>query len=72
MPLSQPIRGNDGREISEIPIPQGTTVIMGIWGSNINPEIWGDDAEEFKPERWLDELPNAVTEARVPGVYSNL
>ncbi|KAH9950796.1 hypothetical protein B0H21DRAFT_681895, partial [Amylocystis lapponica] len=27
---------------------------------------------EWKPERWLSPLPSTVTEARVPGVYSNL
>ena len=72
MPLSKPVQGKDGKMVSEIPLPRGTTVIMGIWGSNINPEIWGDDAEEFKPERWLDDLPDAVPEAHIPGVYSNL
>ncbi|EPS92689.1 hypothetical protein FOMPIDRAFT_1137457, partial [Fomitopsis schrenkii] len=26
----------------------------------------------WKPERWLSTLPTAVTESRIPGVYSNL
>ena len=72
MPLSKPVRGKDGKMMSEIPLPRGTTVILGIWGSNINPEIWGDDAEEWKPERWLAPLPEALGSAHVPGVYSHL
>ncbi|KAI0070119.1 cytochrome P450 [Panus rudis PR-1116 ss-1] len=72
MPLSEPIRGVDGTMISEIPIAKGTDIMVGIWGSNINPALWGDDAEVFKPERWLKPLPEAVSEARIPGVYSNL
>lgn len=39
---------------------------------NCDPDIWGVDANEWKPERWLTELPPSVAEARVPGVYSNL
>ncbi|KAI0039847.1 hypothetical protein FA95DRAFT_1503644, partial [Auriscalpium vulgare] len=33
--------------------------------------IWGPDAEEWKPERWLAPLPKTVEEARIPGIYSN-
>ncbi|KAI0070120.1 cytochrome P450 [Panus rudis PR-1116 ss-1] len=72
MPLSTPIRGEDGSLINEVLIPKNTPVIIGVWASNINPAIWGDDAEVYKPERWLQPLPETVTEARIPGVYSNL
>lgn len=72
MPLSNPVRGKNGQMISEIPLPKNTTVMMGLWGSNINPAVWGEDAEEFKPERWLSNLPDTVTDARIPGVYANL
>lgn len=56
--------------IQEIPIPKGTTIIIGILGCNINKALWGEDAHEWKPERWLSPLPPAVDEARIPGVYS--
>jgi len=46
LPLSKPIRGVDGREISEIPIPSNTDVIIGIMASNHNPEWWGEDVSE--------------------------
>ncbi|KAK7694998.1 hypothetical protein QCA50_002186 [Cerrena zonata] len=72
MPLSVPIRGKDGNMISEVPLPKGTDLTLGLLGSNINPAIWGEDAEEWKPERFLQPLPEDVTEARIPGVYSNL
>ncbi|KAI0955823.1 hypothetical protein AcV7_006386 [Taiwanofungus camphoratus] len=70
LPLSEPICGTDGRMIQEIPIPKGTTIIIGILGCNINKALWGEDAHEWKPERWLSPLPPAVDEARIPGVYS--
>ncbi|KAH8101250.1 cytochrome P450 [Cristinia sonorae] len=72
LPLSKPIRGNDGTLISEILIPKGTTTIVGIRACNRNKALWGEDALEWKPERWLSPLPEAVTDARIPGVYSNL
>ncbi|KAF4617777.1 hypothetical protein D9613_006307 [Agrocybe pediades] len=72
LPLSNPIKGLDGSEIREIPIPANTNVIVGIMASNRNPELWGPDSYEWKPERWLKPLPDAVSHAHLPGVYSNL
>ncbi|CAL1701693.1 unnamed protein product [Somion occarium] len=72
MPLSTPVLGRDGRTITDIPLDKGTDLFIGVLGSNINPAIWGEDAEIFKPERWLSALPESLTEAHVPGVYSNL
>ena len=72
MPLSRPVRGVDGKMIHEIFVPKDTVVVAGLLASNRNKAIWGADAEEWKPERWLQPLPRTVTEARIPGVYSNL
>ncbi|EIM81571.1 cytochrome P450 [Stereum hirsutum FP-91666 SS1] len=72
LPLSTPIRGNDGSTISEIVIPKDTSIIIGIREVNTSTEIWGTDAAQWKPERWLSPLPESVTNARVPGIYSNM
>lgn len=72
MPLSTPIRGRDGTIMSEVLVPKGTGIVIGILASNVNTAIWGPDAHEWKPERWLEPLPESVTDARIPGVYSNL
>lgn len=72
MPLSNPIRGKDGKLMHEIHVPKGTLIQVANWTSNINKAIWGDDAEEWKPERWLSPLPDRVKDARIPGVYANL
>lgn len=72
MPLSTPIRGKDGKLISDVHVPKDTHIVMALWGSNINPAIWGDDAEVWKPERFLSPLPEAVADAHIPGIYSNL
>ncbi|KZP14943.1 cytochrome P450 [Athelia psychrophila] len=72
LPLSQPIVGIDGTDIHEIAIPKGTRVTVGIMRANRDPDIWGDDAQEWKPERWLASSPDKVAKVHFPGVYSNM
>ncbi|KAF9448713.1 cytochrome P450 [Macrolepiota fuliginosa MF-IS2] len=72
LPLSKPVLGADGKEVTEIMVPEGTDVIVSVLGSNTNPDLWGADALEWKPERWLSPLPGAVGEAHMPGIYSHL
>jgi len=72
LPLRTPIKGVDGTEMGEIPIPKGSTIIVGVSACNNDPEIWGHDSCEWKPERWLLPLPDSVSSARIPGVFSNL
>lgn len=71
LPLSRPIRGVDGKMMHEIPVPADTNVIIAIRECNNNPELWGDDVDEWKPERWLSPLPKSLTDAQVPGVYAH-
>ncbi|KIK57051.1 hypothetical protein GYMLUDRAFT_173469 [Collybiopsis luxurians FD-317 M1] len=72
VPLSRPLTGLNGTEMNEIAIPKGTSIVVSILNSNRNPDLWGKDANEWKPERWLSPLPTTVTDARIPGVYSHL
>ncbi|KAG5647372.1 hypothetical protein DXG03_000440 [Asterophora parasitica] len=71
LPLSTPITGLDGRSMHEITVPSNTTVIVSIFGVNRDPALWGPDAGEWKPERWLNPLPRTLVEAHLPGIYSN-
>ena len=70
--LSPPIIDKNGKELTEIAVPSGTIIMVSILGINRDPAIWGEDAAEWKPERWLSPLPSSVTDARVPGVYANM
>ncbi|KAJ3555497.1 hypothetical protein NM688_g2547 [Phlebia brevispora] len=35
------------------PVEKDTTVVCGIYMAHRHPKVWGDDAEEFRPERML-------------------
>ncbi|KAF5360566.1 hypothetical protein D9756_005060 [Leucocoprinus leucothites] len=72
LPLSKPVRGVDSQEMTEIFVAKGTNLIVSAFGANCNPELWGTDSYEWKPERWLSPVPEAVTEAHMPGIYSHL
>lgn len=72
LPFSRPVKGNDGTYMRGVLVPKNTNVVVSIMNSNQDPEIWGDDALQWKPERWLSPLPQNVIDAEIPGVYSHL
>ena len=72
VPLSTPVMGIDGREMHEVVVPKGTTILISILNANRDPAVWGPDACEWKPERWLSPLPDSVIDAPTPGAYSSL
>ncbi|KAJ2922915.1 hypothetical protein H1R20_g14187, partial [Candolleomyces eurysporus] len=72
IPLSTPITTTDGKELNEVIVPRGTATLISIWACNRNPAVWGPDAKEWKPDRWLSPLPESVVDAHIPGVYSHL
>lgn len=72
LPVSRPVVGVDGKEMNEVFVPQGTKIFISTLASNRNAELWGPDAYEWKPDRWLSALPDAVVDAKIPGVYSHL
>lgn len=59
-----PRRALEEVDVAGITIPQGAHVIISQYASHRNPEFF-PDPEEFRPERWLDDL-----EAQLPrGAY---
>ncbi|KAG3074292.1 hypothetical protein PI125_g22025 [Phytophthora idaei] len=36
-------------------VPFGTHVIVPTYAMGRMPSVWGEDAAEFRPERWIDE-----------------
>ena len=66
------MRGRDGTMISTLVVPADTVIIGHFQAINVSKQLWGEDAAEWKPDRWLTPLPAAVDDAHLPGVYSNL
>ncbi|KAJ7302399.1 cytochrome P450 [Mycena albidolilacea] len=69
VPLSKPYIDKAGKSHNSLLIPKGQMIHIPILAVNTDTEIWGEDAREFKPERW-ENLPDAVS--LVPGVWANL
>ena len=67
IPLQDPVLDIDGRVLSEIFVPEGTEIICNVPAVNTDVDIWGADAHEWKPERWLRQLPPT----NIPGVLAN-
>ena len=58
--------------IDRIHVQAGTMVVVGAAAVNRDPAIWGPDADQWIPERWLHPLPETVIDAYLPGVYSHM
>lgn len=72
LPLQKPMKlsGND-KEITGLPVKKGAKVIISVMNANRDKRIWGEDAFDWNPERWLNPLPETVGKAKMPGIYSN-
>ncbi|KAG2127108.1 cytochrome P450 [Suillus clintonianus] len=55
IPLSEPMRTADGTYTDSVCIPKGTEVVIPFAALNCSVSMWGPDAKEFKPSRWLEE-----------------
>jgi len=64
--------GRDGQVIDCVHVRAGTMVVVGTAAVNRDPVLWGPDADQWIPERWLGPLPEAVTDAYSPGVSSHM
>lgn len=38
-------------------IDKGKSIVYSVYSTHRRPDFWGSDAEEFKPERWIDARP---------------
>ncbi|KAK7025496.1 hypothetical protein VNI00_015930 [Paramarasmius palmivorus] len=70
IPLSEPIVATDGQYINEVTIHKGQKVVISINGYNRDKSVFGEDAQEFNPDRWLNST--STNSGSSVGVYANL
>ncbi|CAK5276765.1 unnamed protein product [Mycena citricolor] len=54
LPLSQEVVTNTGKRVTEIPIQKGQLVYVSLASYNRLKSLWGPDAGDFRPARWLE------------------
>jgi len=69
IPLNKPYTDVHGQVHDSIRISKGSPILIPILAINRLKELWGEDAFEFKPERW-ESIPDTVE--HVPGVWSHM
>jgi len=69
VPLSEPFIDRHGVKRHEFRLRKGDVVMIPILAVHMLKSLWGEDAEEFKPERW-ECVPEAVK--AMPSVFGNL
>ncbi|KAN0109020.1 cytochrome P450 monooxygenase [Russula decolorans] len=69
IPLQKPFTDKQGILRGTVRVSKGDLVIIPIRLLNRSTEVWGEDANEFRPERW-DDIPDAVK--GLPSVYGHL
>jgi cytochrome P450 len=70
IPVSHPYTDRNGILRNSIPMEKGTEFPVLILAVNRSKDIWGPDALEWSPDRWLQGVPEGVKS--IPGVWGPL
>ncbi|KAI5894181.1 cytochrome P450 [Schizophyllum commune H4-8] len=68
IPLQDPFVDRRGRVCHELRVRKGQHFLVPYHSANRSKAIWGEDAYQFKPDRW-DYLPDTVKS--MPGIWGN-
>ncbi|KAF8598678.1 cytochrome P450 [Ceratobasidium sp. AG-I] len=52
--LQNPLKTEKGKEITHLPIKAGQLIHIPVPSAGRIKSVWGEDSNEFKPQRWLD------------------
>ncbi|KAJ3778039.1 cytochrome P450 [Lentinula raphanica] len=68
IPLEYPVVSESGETLSHIPVSKGQRISIDIAMYNRLTQVWGDDANTWRPNRFMQDTKKNIT----VGVYSNL
>ncbi|KAJ6563323.1 cytochrome P450-like protein, partial [Mycena vulgaris] len=68
LPLGTTPTATDGSTLTSIAVPMGTSIMVATAKANHNPYIWGMNAREFRPERWVNGRVGSK-DVKLPGVW---
>ncbi|EGO00976.1 hypothetical protein SERLA73DRAFT_178985 [Serpula lacrymans var. lacrymans S7.3] len=69
LPLDKPFIDKYGNQQDVIKVSKGDSIFIPILAINRSKALWGEDAMEFKPERW-EATPETIKS--IPGVWGHL
>ncbi|KAF8521877.1 cytochrome P450 [Hysterangium stoloniferum] len=72
LPLTKPLRTTSGELVDTVHISRGTPVAVPIHLMNRAKSIWGENAHEFEPSRWLFSEAGITNKARDIHGYSHM
>ncbi|EEB92190.1 hypothetical protein MPER_09336, partial [Moniliophthora perniciosa FA553] len=67
IPLQYPVVSASGEILSEIPVVKEQRIMVSVGAYNRLKEVWGEDADEWNPSRFLDTKRQTML-----GVFGNL
>ena len=59
LPLAEPVTLKSGQRVNSLRVPAKTDMLISLLGYNTSKLIFGESANEFRPQRWLDSSVNA-------------
>ncbi|OJT11871.1 Cytochrome P450 72A14 [Trametes pubescens] len=69
IPVGEPFVDRHGNVQDSIRISKGSPILIPMLALNRSTKLWGEDALEFKPERWINP-PEAISS--IPGVWGHM
>lgn len=69
LPLNKPFTDRKGAVHDSVRVIKGQILMIPILAINRDKSVWGDDAMDFRPERW-ENVPELA--AGIPGVWGNM
>ncbi|KAJ6584062.1 cytochrome P450 [Mycena vulgaris] len=72
IPLKNPVTLSNGETVSSIPVKAGDGFIIPFLVMNTDTNVWGLDAAQFIPERWLEGGSNPSSQDLPRGPWGNV